>query len=666
MQEKNHHIIQKQLFDLNIIGRQDGYAFQKEVSSLFWEQIHPRLEELFDQLVGPEELVRIDKLEIELDQISLNQFNAEFVEQVVAAIEKRLKEILQKKDTAVNLERMPVRRNRFQLWLDYLEKGYLKWSVGALSDTDLQRAVLETLATERSALEQLKRLLQQNQVAFQRMLYQHDDRFFQHMAEAFTAKKQDELPQLLAEIEQLYLNKDHWADQFLAIPSFTSKQRLRHQYWKKVLHIVMLPSIELSSINLFQAHFQEWFSLSRTQKEAPQVRSILDRLQSLVLKNKATYPLIASWFPAFYKEMIRQFSTTEEPFSEKREGIISDDKLEKMEGENVETDDFPEAEGKEEKERFREKFPSDEIRGIKKEEPAPSDQIEEEGTDTSPIPTELEKDALVEKAGSDKFGDTEVEDAGPPKAERVLSDEKITPDEIEKAEKLDILEDVVEEENITRAKKDSEEKKTEDEAVLPPGLESRVIETASPQLPTIGEWLDQYPDLNLQDGTYFYIQNAGVILIHPFLPAFFKNLKLVEKGQFVNDPATQKAVHLIWYLATGTTNPTESDLVLPKFLCGVPLNYPLERRIEITTEDQEEANNLLQAVIDHWQVLKSTSPDGLREGFLQRDGKLELRQGSWYLQVEQKAIDVLLDRLPWNLSIIKLSWMLEMLKVEWA
>lgn len=542
--------------------------------------MHPRLEKLFDRLVGPEELVRIDKLEIELDQLSLNQFNYQFVEQVIAAIEKRLKELLGKKDATVDLERIPVSRSRFQLWLDFLEKGYLNWSAGNLSDSDLHRAVLENLATELSALEQLKTILQQNPVAIKRLLFQHEDRFFQHLVESFTAKKQDELLQLLLEIQKLYLNKDHWVDISLPLRSFSSKQKLRHQFWQMVLDIVLHPVAELSTLKLFLALFKEWFHLNYPQKDVKQIRSILDGLQALVLENKTTYPVIFNWFPLFYREIIQEFSLGDKSFSMKKEGQILEIQI------FEETDD------------------------VKKEAAKSEDQME-------------------------------------------IDEESIPPTKVEKGQ-------------IALKEENPKGKESEAGETLQPGLKSWESETPSSQLPKIEEWLDQYPDLNLRDGTSFYIQNAGLILIHPFLPAFFKKLNLLNKGQFVNDQARQKAVHLIWYLATGETNQAEYDLVLPKFLCGVPLNYPLERAVEITSAEQEEANNLLQAAIDHWEVLKNTSPDGLREGFLQRDGKLELRKESWYLRVEQKAIDVLLDRLPWNLSIIKLPWMLEILKVEWA
>ena len=90
------------------------------------------------------------------------------------------------------------------------------------------------------------------------------------------------------------------------------------------------------------------------------------------------------------------------------------------------------------------------------------------------------------------------------------------------------------------------------------------------------------------------------------------------------------------------------------------------REIILTEEEKSESLDLLNSAIKHWGKLGKSSPEGLREGFLQRDGKLEKRRQGWYLTVDQKSIDILLDFLPWNLRIVKLPWMTEMLRVEWG
>ena len=91
----------------------------------------------------------------------------------------------------------------------------------------------------------------------------------------------------------------------------------------------------------------------------------------------------------------------------------------------------------------------------------------------------------------------------------------------------------------------------------------------------------------------------------------------------------------------------------------------MDRHFKLTELERTATDDLLQAVLSHWKALGSTTPDGLREGFLKRNGKLTHRSDGWLLQVEAKTLDILLDRLPWGFSMIRLGWMREMLFVEW-
>jgi Contractile injection system tape measure protein len=159
--------------------------------------------------------------------------------------------------------------------------------------------------------------------------------------------------------------------------------------------------------------------------------------------------------------------------------------------------------------------------------------------------------------------------------------------------------------------------------------------------------------------------NAGVVLLHPFLKPFFQSLNLLKEGTFKTLKARRRAAALIHYLATGTTEMAEYDMALPKLLVGLPLQKPLDRHLILTETERTEAEGLLRAVVSHWKALGSTSPAGLREGFLQRTGKLTHRDDGWLLQIEAKTLDILMDRLPWGLSIIRFGWMPKMLFVEW-
>jgi len=166
-----------------------------------------------------------------------------------------------------------------------------------------------------------------------------------------------------------------------------------------------------------------------------------------------------------------------------------------------------------------------------------------------------------------------------------------------------------------------------------------------------------------EDG--IFVQYAGLVLLHPFLKVFFKNLSLVSETGFVDVVSHQKALYLLNYFATGNTKPEEHELVIPKILCAWSIEEPVDNNIELMPGELAEADNLLAEVIQQWEVLKGTSINGLREEFLQRNGKFYTKNENLYLQVESNSIDILLDYLPWSLNIINLPWMSNVLRIEW-
>jgi len=163
-----------------------------------------------------------------------------------------------------------------------------------------------------------------------------------------------------------------------------------------------------------------------------------------------------------------------------------------------------------------------------------------------------------------------------------------------------------------------------------------------------------------------YIRNAGLVLLHPFLPALFEILNLTKENIWTDEFSRQKAVLDLEFMVTGVEKMEEFDLMLNKILCGIDIDEIVPTDTDFDSKTYTECENLLNAVINHWEVLKNTSIAGLRETFLQRNGKLTKVDDGWRLQVEQKAFDILLNQLPWGIGIIKLPWMNEMLHVEWT
>ena len=172
-------------------------------------------------------------------------------------------------------------------------------------------------------------------------------------------------------------------------------------------------------------------------------------------------------------------------------------------------------------------------------------------------------------------------------------------------------------------------------------------------------------DINKDPSTAIFINNAGLVILHPFLPALFEHLQLVQNNNWISEEAQHRAVAVTAFLVTGETSVPEFNLALNKFLCGLQTTDVLLQAVEIDSNTQQACEEMQQEVIKHWSSLKNTGIAALRETFLQRDGKLSNTDNGRLLQVEQKAVDVLLNTLPWGIGVIKLPWMKEILHTEW-
>ena len=168
------------------------------------------------------------------------------------------------------------------------------------------------------------------------------------------------------------------------------------------------------------------------------------------------------------------------------------------------------------------------------------------------------------------------------------------------------------------------------------------------------------------DSSEDYIYNAGLVIVWPYLPRLFSNLGMVDNGNFINMDTAERAALLLQYLAEPDTEMPESLLSLNKLLCGFELSWPLPADFTPTEREQSECDALLKAVTCHWDVLKNMSLERIRLDFFQRQGVLSARAGNWLLQVEQQTHDILMQKLPWPIGVVKLPWMDCALQVDWG
>lgn len=166
------------------------------------------------------------------------------------------------------------------------------------------------------------------------------------------------------------------------------------------------------------------------------------------------------------------------------------------------------------------------------------------------------------------------------------------------------------------------------------------------------------------------IDNAGLVIVAPYLGHLFRMLKIMEDCRFINDAAAKHALRILRYVVNGNLNQDTSQGVLDKILCGLPVNERIgsevmDNDVYVSAEEMDLVDQMLKSIIQHWSAIGSTSVQGLRDTFLRHAGWVRKEEDTWSLKVHNGPFDVLLDRLPWGISMVKFDWMPTMLKVKW-
>lgn len=161
------------------------------------------------------------------------------------------------------------------------------------------------------------------------------------------------------------------------------------------------------------------------------------------------------------------------------------------------------------------------------------------------------------------------------------------------------------------------------------------------------------------------IPNAGLIILGAYLPQYFDRLGLTENEDFKDAAAQNRGLYLLQFLGFESIDFPEYDLVLNKLLVGMPLDQLVTPIIDVTQDEKDMSTSLLMGIINNWERMQNTTITGLRETFLQREGLLKIKEELYELYIERKGLDVLLEGITWNITILNLSWMDKPLQINW-
>ena len=159
---------------------------------------------------------------------------------------------------------------------------------------------------------------------------------------------------------------------------------------------------------------------------------------------------------------------------------------------------------------------------------------------------------------------------------------------------------------------------------------------------------------------------AGIVLLHPFLANYFRQVKLLDKNnQFISLEKQIHAVHLLRYL-TGKRERHHSHLLnVEKIICGLSPTFPIPSKYNCSEIEKKEAQDMFAAIKQYWKSVSKTSIEGIQTSFIHRQGIITFEEPYWLIRVEGSTLDILMDDLPWEMSMLMFPWMDRNILIEW-
>lgn len=673
------HIINKQVLDIKLNTQKDARLIQDTVSVAYKNYVIPVIERLADRYSGNGNIIKIDKLEIDIGSISIDKLNNDFPQKVERILEDTLIRILHDRKfepekefsaaeendfSAENISSLQIKSdedNSLEILNYFLLTGTLPWWSNKDSKSSVQRIAEELLEKSPGKIKSLLLNLFKNQSIRKRFIYQFTDNIVGKTINIFIPSTTDPVTELIN-----VLNKVQSYSPFI---HFSTSEFIENT-WEFVLQYIIENLNSLKNNQLNESDFIEYILIHNLYRSGK--GTIYQRDFSAILVNIAKsinafksgqkFPGLMK-LDSIIKILLKKTGDTKEPKDNITEASDLSDIM------NDEKDSW--------KEEYFHKESEDDILSDKSlikqntdGELSDSDtinRIEPKNKKSIKAKTNIQKKSEKHDQKSDKLGKEgyEIDEYGSiiRKTDRI--------DEVSKIKDADkSIQDVQSElrpesedlelSDLAKDKSFISDTQLKDTQLKDTQLKDAQLKDTDERDYKFDHSFHFKPEIESE-----HINNAGLVLLWPYLSMFFKRLNFVKDKQFISDETKYRAVHILQYLVTEQEETPEHELLFNKLLCGLDIYEPIPLGFKITGNEIEECNALLQSVINNWTVLKNTSIHGLRITFLQKEGILSKQSSGWKLNIERTTVDVLLDRLPWSISMIVLPWSNEMIYVEW-
>jgi hypothetical protein len=161
MTRPNRHRIQRQIVDLAMGADVEGAVVHRELTRPFWDDAASALEHVFDSVAGPDQLLRLDRLELDLGRIESADWKMELRRKLVAELARSLAQFTVVSEAGGgNAPAHSQPPEPWQVFLFFLVHGRLPWwstrpaagwTDAMLDDAAGWSALAETVLSDRRA-----------------------------------------------------------------------------------------------------------------------------------------------------------------------------------------------------------------------------------------------------------------------------------------------------------------------------------------------------------------------------------------------------------------------------------------------------------------------------------------------------------------------------------
>lgn len=271
------HLIKKQVVELTTRGSSArAQSIQDEMSRVYQQRIIPLMDRWFTELSSPDELHRIDLLELDIGQIDLQNFEDKFVEKVTLVLQRELEPLIRSQKGKAATSKQNIKTgSQLELFETFVRTGTLPWWADASHPQLLEENLKYLLSNSPDALRSLLQNLLQETNSLKRIINHYTDKQLAEIAGLFVLPS---YKQNIAAYHPILVRILHK----IRIGSSWSAGYLRKTLWTHLLLVASVGGREYSTERKFYQAV-----LKRLGRELGSIRnSLIVEMQEVLKNNK--------------------------------------------------------------------------------------------------------------------------------------------------------------------------------------------------------------------------------------------------------------------------------------------------------------------------------------------------------------------------------------------